>query len=240
MRARILVIHPMGTDMYNEWTLDVLGPAASPTTDLSVRHLPGLPETPFVPEPALWRDEFFAAVVAAERDGFDVVLSACTSDPLVREAKPLVGIPVTGPFEALSHTAPAMGPLTIIAGGYKIDTWAPRAVAHGFAPGLVTVRMADFSHPDPETAERLFATDVGRLREVVMAEMERALVEDGIDQARRAVVEDGAASVFFACSLWSGMLGPVAEQVPGVAVLDPLVMPLKYAEYLAGTYKLVR
>jgi hypothetical protein len=29
----------------------------------------------------------------------------------------------------------------------------------------------------------------------------------------------------------------VAEQVPGAAVLDPLVMPLKYAEYLAGIYK---
>ena len=238
--ARILFIHPMGTDMYNEWTLEVLGPAAAPGTEIGVRHLPGLPETPFVPETDLWRDEFFEAVAAAEKDGFDVVATACTSDPLVREAKPLVGIPVTGPFEALSHTAPAMGPLTIIASGYKIDTWAPRAVAHGFAPGLVTVRMADFSHPDPETAERLFATDVGKLQEIVMAEMERALVEDGIEQAQRAVVEDGAASVFFACSLWSGMLGPVAEQVPGVAVLDPLVMPLKYAEYLAGTYKLVR
>jgi len=232
--ARILFIHPMGTDMYNQWTLEVLGPAAAPATELGVRHLPGLPETPFVPDTDLWRDEFFEAVVAAEKDGFDVVATACTSDPLVREAKHMVGIPVTGPFEALSHTAPAMGPLTIIASGYKIDTWAPRAAAHGFAPGMVNVRMADFSHPDPETAERLFATDVGKLRDIVMAEMERALIEDGIEQARRAVVEDGAASVFFACSLWSGMLGRVAEQVPALAVLDPLVMPLKYAEYLAA------
>ncbi len=238
--ARILFIHPMGTDMYNQWTLEVLGPAAAPGTEIGVRHLPGLPETPFVPDTDLWRDEFFEAVVAAEKDGFDVVATACTSDPLVREAKHMVGIPVTGPFEALSHTAPAMGPLTIIASGYKIDTWAPRAAAHGFTPGMVNVRMADFSHPDPETAERLFATDVGKLRDIVMAEMGRALIEDGIEQARRAVVEDGAASVFFACSLWSGMLGRVAEQVPAVAVLDPLVMPLKYAEYLAGTYKLFR
>lgn len=238
--ARILFIHPMGTDMYNEWTLEVLGPAAAPDTEIGVRHLPGLPETPFVPDTDVWRDEFFEAVVEAEKDGFDVVSTACTSDPLVREAKRLVGIPVTGPFEALSHTAPTMGRLTIIASGYKIDTWAPRAVAHGFSPDTVNVRMADFSHPDPGTAERLFATDVRKLVDIVMAEMERALVEDGIEQARRAVVEDGAASVFFACSLWSGMLGQVAEQVPGVAVLDPLVLPLKYAEYLAGTYKLVR
>ncbi len=91
---------------------------------------------------------------------------------------------------------------------------------------MVNVRMADFSHPDPETAERLFATDVGRLRDIVMAETERSLAEDGIEQARRAVAEEGAASVFFACSLWSGLLGRAAEQVPGAAVLDPLAMPL--------------
>ena len=185
--ARILFIHPMGTDMYNEWTLEVLGPAAAPGTEIGVRHLPGLPETPFVPETDLWRDEFFEAVAAAEKDGFDVVATACTSDPLVREAKPLVGIPVTGPFEALSRTAPALGPLTIIASGYKIDTWEPRAVAHGFAPGTVNVRMADFSQPDPETAQRLFATDVGKLVDIVMAEMERALVEDGIDGGAEGV-----------------------------------------------------
>lgn len=234
MTARILFIHPMGTGMYDQWTLDVVGPVAGPDTELAVRHLPGLPETPFVPEAEVWKEDFFAAVVAAEQDGFDVVVSACTSDPLVREAKPLVGIPVTGPFEALSHTAPAIGRLTIIASGYKIDTWAPRAAAHGMDPDMVNIRMADFSHPDPEVTARLFASDVGRLRDLVMAEMERALVDDGIEQARLAAVEDGAASVFFACSLWSGMLDQVSEQVPGVAVLDPLMMPLKYAEYLAG------
>lgn len=233
MVSRILFIHPMGTDMYNEWTLDVLGPAAARETDLSVRHLPGLPETPFVPDVEVWRDDFFAAVVDAERDGFDVVVSACTSDPLVREAKNLVGIPVIGPFEALSRTAPAMGRLAIIAGGYKIETWAPRAIDYGMASDSFSIRKADFAHPDPEVTERLFATDVAALLSMVMNEMERALHDDGIEQAERAVVEDGAAAVFFACSLWSGMLAPVAEKIPGATVLDPLIMPLRYAEYLA-------
>ena len=240
MSTRILLIHPMGTDMYNEWTLDVLGPAAGSDTEITVRHLPGLPETPFVQEAEVWRDDFFAAVVDAEQEGFDVVVSACTSDPLVQEAKQLVGIPVTGPFEALANTAPAMGRLTIIASGYKIETWTPRAIVHGIAPDKVNIRMADFSHPEPGVATRLFATDVDALLTLVMEEMARALSEDGIEQTRRAVDEDGAASVFFACSLWSGMLGPVAAQVPEVTVLDPLIMALKYAEYLAGVRQPVR
>ena len=234
MPARILFIHPMRTDMYNRLTLDLLEPVAAPDTEIAVRHLPGSAETPFVPPSQEWRDDFFDAVTAAERDGFDAVVSACTSDPLVREAKPLVGIPVIGPFEALARTAPALGGLTIIASGYKIETWAPRAVEHGLGDILLNVRMANFSHPDSDVARRLFASDVEELLALVMAEMSRSLHEDGVEQARLARDEDGAACVFYACSLWSGMLGAVSDQVPGIAVLDPLVMPLKYAEYLAG------
>ena len=84
MSARILFVHPMGTDMYNEWTIEVLTPAAGPDTEIAVRHLPGLPATPFVTEAELWRDDFFGAVVDAERDGFDVVVSACTSEAAIR------------------------------------------------------------------------------------------------------------------------------------------------------------
>ncbi len=232
--VRILFIHPMGTDMYNRLTLDLLAPAAAPGTEIEVRHLPGLPETPFVPEAELWREDFFEAVRAAERDGFDAAVSACSSDPLVKEAKQLVNIPVIGPFEALARTAPSLGGLTIVAGGYKIDTWAPRAAAYGLGGALLNIRKADFSHPDPETAARLFASDVDALLGMVLDEMARALRDDGIEQTRLARDEDGAACVFYACSLWSGMLGEVSEQVPGITVLDPLIMPLRYAEYLAG------
>lgn len=224
----------MGTDLYNQLTLDLLAPAAAPGTELEVRHLPGLPETPFVPPPEVWGSAFFQAVSEAERDGFDAAVSACTSDPLVREAKKLVNIPVIGPFEALARTAPSLGGLTIVASGYKIETWAPRAAAHGLGGVLLNIRKADFSHPDPDTAARLFASDPGALRGMVLEETARALREDGVEQTRLARDEDGAACVFYACSLWSGMLGPVSEQVPGVTVLDPLVMPLRYAEYLAG------
>ena len=76
----------MGTDMYNEWTIEGLTPAAGPDTEIAVRHLPGLPATPFVTEAELWRDDFFGAVVDAERDGFDVVVSACTSEAAIRSS----------------------------------------------------------------------------------------------------------------------------------------------------------
>jgi hypothetical protein len=39
--------------------------------------------------------------------------------------------------------------------------------------------------------------------------------------------------LFFACTLWSDLLGPIQERLP-VPVLDPLVTPVRYAELLAG------
>ncbi len=236
MSTGILFINPIGTDMYDEYTLDLIGPAAADSTNLEVRSLDNLPKTPFMPPLPLLRDELFASVVAAEREGFDAVVVACTADPWVREVKEAVDIPVTGPFEAMAHTAPSLGPLSIIASGYKIETWKPRAFAHGLEDNLSSVRMADFSHPSQEVTEKLFAEDVGALRELVMTEMVRAVDDDGVEQSQLAADEDDAASVFFACTFWSGLLDPVAEGVPGVTVLDPLVMPLRYAEYLAAVH----
>ncbi len=236
MTRRILFLHPIGTDMYNEYTMDLVAPEAEPDTEVAVRNLDDLPETPFMPPLDMFRDQLFGAVVEAERDGFDGVVVACSSDPWVREAKQLVDIPVTGPFEALAHTAPALGPMAIVASGYKIHTWEPRAYDHGLEGTLTSVRMADFAHPAPEVTERLFATDVGELREMVMAEMVRSVADDGVDQSKLAAADDGAASVFFACTFWSGYLDPVVDAVPEVTVLDPMIMPLRFAEYLVDLH----
>ena len=128
MPTRILFIHPMGMDMYNELTLDLLvpprrrAPRARCATSQAYRRLP-----PF-------RDPRCGNTTLARwcgcrtgrtrRGGLGLHVGSAR-----REAKPLVGIPVTGPFEALARTALALGRLTIIAGGYKIDTWASRAAA---------------------------------------------------------------------------------------------------------------
>jgi Asp/Glu/hydantoin racemase len=235
--SRILFLNPIGTDMYNEYTSDLLGPRAAPDTEIETRNLDGLPETPFMPPLPMFRDQLFDAVGGAEREGFDAVVISCTADPWVREAKEIVDIPVTGPFEALAHTAPTLGPVAIVASGYKIETWQPRAYDHGLEGTLTSVRMADFAHPSEDLTKRLFATDVPALRELVMEEMVRSVEDDGVDQSKLAATDDGAASVFFACTFWSGLLGPVVEAVPDVTVLDPLELPLRYAEYLAAVHR---
>jgi len=231
---RLLYISVLGSDMYNAHILGLLQEGAAPDTEVAVCSLEGVPKSPFMPPVHQFYNQLLQTIIDAEKQGFDGVVIGCSSDPGLEDAKKLVNIPVTGPFEAYAHTAPAFGRTTIIATGYKIDTWAPRAVAHGLGPYLTSVREANFDHPDPELSARLHDEDEDELRRMVLTEMERSIHDAAIEQTRQAAEVDGTKAVFFACTFWSGMLDPIAEAVPDVALLDPIVLPLKYLELLVG------
>lgn len=236
MSVRILFINPLGTDMYDEHTRNILSPAASQDTELVVRSLQGVPKTPYLPSAAVFHNQLFQTIIEAENEGFDGVVIGCCADPGLRDAKRLVSIPVTGPFEALAHTAPALGRLTIIAGRKNSGSWDYLSRVYGLTPYLASVREAPFDHPSPDVSMRLFKEDEAALRHMVLTEMDRAVRETGIEQSRRAVHEDGATVLFFACTLWAGLLEPVARAVPAT-VLDPMITPLKYIEHLATVRK---
>ena len=53
-------------------------------------------------------------MIDAEKEGFDGVVIGCCADPGLKDAKTLVNIPVTAPFEAVARTAPASGRLGVI------------------------------------------------------------------------------------------------------------------------------
>jgi Asp/Glu/hydantoin racemase len=67
------------------------------------------------------------------------------------------------------------------------------------------------------------------LKDEVMARFRDSIEQDAISQAKKAVKEDRAEVLFFSCTLWGGMLKPVAEAV-NVPVLDPVITVLKSAE----------
>jgi len=232
--TRIQVLHPIGTSLYNDYTVELLGPLAAPSVEIEVTNLKGLSDEPFVFSPDSIHEELVGAVKTAERNGVAGVVVACASDPGIELARREVSIPVVGPFGALASLGHATGRLGIIAAGYKIDTWRPRAVAHGLEEHLVSVRKSDFSHPSNEFSNELLVKDPELLLGHILAEMRRSIVEEAVTQATEAAQVDDVDTIFFACTLWSGLLEPVRVAVPGVKVLDPLVGPLRYLEYLLG------
>ncbi len=114
---RILMINPLGVNVYDQLIDEVVRPAISSDTELGVRSLvgTGVPATAFLPAASALMNQLLGAVEQGERDGYDAVVIACASDPGLADAKELVSIPVTAPMEAAIATGRALGRLGIVA-----------------------------------------------------------------------------------------------------------------------------
>ena len=240
---KILVLNPNGTDIYDEATREVAEPAVSSDTEVVVRNLEGsVPRTAFLPAPSVLLNPLLTAVVEAEKDGFDAIVIACCDDPGLQEAKQSVSIPVTGPMEAAAYTAAPPGRLAVIAPRIESgenenlptdSNWVRRHIhQYGMDHNFAGVRHAPYPHPPKEETDRLLDQDIGELCNIVRNGMAQALEETGIRQAQLACEEDDANVLFFACTIWSGLLDPVQKSVPA-KVLDPVSTPVRFAEMLA-------
>ncbi len=244
MGKRILVVQPMGTDIYDKVTLDVVAPAVANDTEVEVRNLgDSVPPTPFLPPAASYHNQLIRMVQDAGPEGFDAVAIACTADPGLPECKRVSSVPVTGPMEAVAHTAPSLGYLGIITrrlpakDGQHLPqdaNWLRDLIRrYGITEHVACIRVAHLmNHPSPEESAWLFKESPERLMEQIMDAMAQAIEGPGIEQAELAYSEDDARALFFGCTLWGGMLDPVRKAVP-IPVLDPLVTMTRYAEYLA-------
>jgi Asp/Glu/hydantoin racemase len=234
----ILYIDPIGGDLYVERLTALARRAAPGGVEVTVRSLGGeVDATAYLPSYELLLNPLLSAVIKAEKDGFDGVVIGCSGDPGVEEAKVLVRIPVTGPFEAAAHTAAAFGRFAVLylktqvtAGEYHPDNgnWV-RALCrrHGVSDRLAAVLPIEVAHPSVEETDKLMATDPPAFRDLVLSRMMEGLLNSGVRQVRHAYEEHEAEAVFCACTLWGGMLAPIAQQVP-IPVLDAVATSVAY------------
>lgn len=241
---RILIINPMGLDIYDPVIEEAVVPAVSPDTKIEVRSLAGMgvPATAFLPAASLFMNQLLTRVEEAEQDGFDAAVIACAADPGLEEAKELVDIPVTAPMEAAVAAGLGLGRMAVICPRIESGegenlpqdaNWVRRLIyKYGRESAFAGVFSAPSGHPSGEEVDRLLAEDPAGLRAAVRADMEASARGTALEAAERAWRDHDAAALFFACTLWSGLLGPIRDRVP-VPVLDPLVTPALYAEMMA-------
>lgn len=242
--SRILVLNPLGVDIHDGATLEVVRPFVASETEVVVRSLAGtgVPGTAFLPAASLFMNQLLQAVQQGERDGFDAVVIACCSDPGLEDAKELVSIPVTAPMEAAVATSLGLGRLGVIAPRIESGegenlpqdaNWVRRLIhRYGGERSFAGVWSARAGHPSAEETARLLAEDPDGLREAIGREMAASIDGPAGDAAEVAWREGDATVLFFACTLWGGLLAPITDRVP-VPVLDPLITPVRYAELLA-------
>jgi len=115
MGVRMLLINPLGTDMFDGITVDLVQPHLAADTEVVCRSLAGgVPRTPFLAPPASYHDPLVGAVAAAADEGFDVVGISCCGDPALADCRAASRIPVTAPMEATAAASTALGPVCIV------------------------------------------------------------------------------------------------------------------------------
>lgn len=231
----------------------LLSSIASPGTEVDVTYLPLVGASPV---PSFWNGgyelegEMFKRVRKANEEGYDAVIIGCSADPGLDIARRLSKIPVVAPLEAALHIASMLAQrITVITPGphgtepgtvpWEEIRWVEdRARLYGLRHKIASIRQVDVGTPSPSQLEKMIAEEPDKVEDILLGCFERAVAVPGpaADQIREAIEKEGVGAVYFSCTRWSGMLGPLTQEF-AIPMLDPLVGALRVAEVLVRSIK---
>jgi allantoin racemase len=202
-------------------TLAQYSAGARADTDLSVVYLdkgPAAIESSY--DEALAVPDIVSKAVQAEREGMDAILLDCMANPGLDAARERVVTLVLGPAYTSMHIAAMLGHkfsvITIL--DSRIPQFERQALGMGLEHRLASVRSVNIP--------------------VLELEDQARTVPAMIEQAVKAVREDGAHVLIFGCTGMTGLDAAVKEGlrqvgISDVPVIDPGILNLKMAEALA-------
>lgn len=236
---RIVYITPGGVDPFREHYRETLTAAASAGTEISCVHLDleEEPTSPFLPELPTYYGELFRTIKRLEDQRYDAAIIGCSADPGLLDARRMAGMPVTAPLEANLRIADMLGtPVAVFVPGQAGERTLYETLARLYCLDHVVawIKPVDLGYPPDDELAVLMATGRERLLDVVLG-CHRAFLDEQLPAlAERAIEEHGAQALYFGCTLWTGMVGGLAESL-GVSVLDPGIGALRSAELLADS-----
>ncbi|MEW6081964.1 MAG: aspartate/glutamate racemase family protein [Bacillota bacterium] len=216
MARRILWINPVGTSLFDAPIKEIFDQEKMADTTVDVVSLQKGPQhLEYHYYEALVMVDTLHAVKRAEKDGYDAAVIGCFYDPGLREAREITDrMVVTAPAEACMHIATTLGDkFSVIVGRTK---WVPamkeNVYKYGFKDRLASFKpvglgVHDFHRDENETRRRLMAA------------------------AEEAVEKDKAEVIILGCTIQFGFYKELQAHV-GVPVIDAILAPLKYAEFL--------
>jgi allantoin racemase len=171
----------------------------------------------------------FHAIVQAEKEGYDAALVTCYFDPMLRDIRQAVNIPVVSLAESSMLLATMMG------SKFGVVSIGPEA-SYDFEENIIRYGLKERSvgvRPVPETPD-----------EQPMALFDANHAIKAFKQVAKELIADGAEVVIPGCGLMSPALrlAPGAEkeypngltEVDGAAVMDVLGATIKMAETLVN------
>ncbi|RLI33836.1 hydrogenase expression protein HupH [Candidatus Bathyarchaeota archaeon] len=168
-------------------------------------------------------DEYVGAMdmvekaLRAKEEGFDAIVINCFMNPMMEGLRELLDIPVVGAGEAAVHMASMLGDnFSIIDPGPPHQTYSHRvAAAAGLLHKLKSVRYLN-----------LGVAGLGQDFETVLGLI--------VEEAVKAVEEDGAHVIVFGCTGMRRYAERLAEEMEkyGVPVVEPITAAVNVAEIL--------
>lgn len=197
-----------------------------PDTELTIRSLkPGLMylnDAAYRYERALHQCRYLEVVMQAQQEGFDAVVSTCSLDAGMWEARELVDIPVLTTGETAVHYASLLGGtfgvVTLLEQGV-INSWREIVASSGLKSKAIV--------NNPVRGISVNAWDA-----------EKALMEDpsivvrACEETAKELARDGAEVIIIGCGLYGPMCADAGfVKLEGdVPVVDPMTVCFKIAE----------
>lgn len=216
MTRKILWINPLGTDVFDAEINKNLNSGKMPDTVVNVVSLHRGPEhLEYHYYEALILTDTLHLIKKAEKEDYDAAVIGCFYDPGLREAREITSrLTVTAPAEACMHIASTLGDsFSVIVGRQK---WIPmmreNAGNYGFREKLASFKSVELGVHD-------FQEDISVTKKAL------------INAAKEAVEKDGAEVIILGCGILFNFYKELQKDL-GVPVIDAILAPLKFAEFL--------
>jgi allantoin racemase len=218
---KIKVILPVTSTVFDAEAEREFANFAFPGTQVSVTHLDyGPASVECELDEAACVPDFLNKAKEAEAEGYDAVICDCFSDPAVRPARELLGIPVVGAAEASMHFAASLGQrfsvVTVVAN--VVPLMENLAEHYGLDKKLASIRYVNIPVLDLEDKQKL----ISALHREMLA----------------AIKEDHAHVLVLGCTGMMGVAREMEERLKRdgyeVPVVDPAAASLKFAESLVS------
>lgn len=213
MSLRLLVINPVGVDVWNDLVLNYARTVLSPDVDVTVKHIPGAP--PFIEteyEKELAAPLVVREVLKANEEGFKGVIINCFDDPGLEASREVSSIPVFGIGETSLIIAMLLGyNIAVISTGKEWSTIYRRRVSQlGVEKRVVYISGIDVPILD-------LRKEIERVKILLVKEIEKAVRDYCVNVA------------VLGCGGLIGLADELSE-ITGIPVIDPTITTLKIAE----------
>lgn len=215
--SKILWINPVGTNIYDEMIKQGLTEIKQSQTQVDVISLKrGPTHLEYMYYEALVTPDILHIIKKAEYEGYDAAIIGCFYDLGLHEAREIVDkMAIVGPAEACAYTAATLGhKFSVITTRDKcIPQMMDKMVSYGMKEKVASFKSLGLGVNE-------LHIDENRTFEILK------------EKAMEAIEIDGAELIVLGCTIQFGFFEKLQEYL-NVPVIDAIVAPFKYAEYLA-------